>query len=78
MGIRRDEYNGTATGLNWHAMESFPSKKTLATSVEIPFNYDSHMGNKYEGWFIPPETTGYKFHLSCDDYCEVYLGDTPD
>jgi len=40
------------------------------------------LGDKYgtvsKGWFIPPETTDYKFYMACDDACVLKLGETPE
>jgi hypothetical protein len=38
----------------------------------------SLMSKLYRGWFTPPATTKYRFHQSCDDYCDLKLGKTPD
>lgn len=27
-----------------------------------------------EGWFVAPETTDYRFYMSCDDRCTFNLG----
>jgi hypothetical protein len=32
----------------------------------------------FRGWFTPPATTRYRFHNSCDDHCDLRLGNTPD
>jgi len=34
--------------------------------------------NLYRGWFTAPATTRYRFHQSCDDQCDLRLGNTPD
>jgi len=31
----------------------------------------------YRGWFTPPVTAKYRFHQSCDDMCDLVIGDTP-
>jgi hypothetical protein len=46
----------------------------LATSFEVPTNQWYRIGNKMKGWFIAPETTSYRFHAVCDDYCDVWMG----
>jgi hypothetical protein len=38
----------------------------------------SYMANLYRGWFTPPATAKYRFHQSCNDYCDLNLGNTPD
>jgi hypothetical protein len=32
----------------------------------------------YRGWFTPPADGRYRFHNSCDDHCDLWLGNTPD
>lgn len=46
----------------------------LATSFEVPTNQWYKVGQKLYGWFIAPETTSYRFHLSCDDICDLNMG----
>jgi hypothetical protein len=38
----------------------------------------SNVATLYRGWFTPPATTNYRFHQSCDDHCDMKLGNTPD
>jgi hypothetical protein len=38
----------------------------------------SQMANLFRGWFTPPATARYRFHQSCDDHCDLRLGNTPD
>lgn len=74
-GLHRRLYN--KTNLNWGSMESLGSSyytDFLATSFEIPVNEDNKIGNKMKGWFIAPETTSYRFHVICDDLCDLYMG----
>jgi hypothetical protein len=30
--------------------------------------------NAINGWFVAPETSAYKFHMTCDDLCDFYMG----
>ena len=46
----------------------------LSTSFEIPTNQGYRIGDKMYGWFIAPETTSYRFHMSCDDICDLNMG----
>jgi len=32
----------------------------------------------YRGWFTPPADARYRFHNTCDDQCDLWLGNTPD
>jgi hypothetical protein len=41
-------------------------------------NIGSNMAQLYRGWFTPPATANYRFHQSCDDHCNLKLGNTPD
>lgn len=50
----------------------------LSTTFETTENYGHFYGKHYVGWFVPPETTKYRFYMACDDYCQLYLGSTPD
>jgi len=36
-----------------------------------------YYGQVFKGWFIPPETTEYRFYMACDDHCKLRLGETP-
>ena len=50
----------------------------LALQFETPHSYGpDNIGNFYQGWFVPPATTRYRFYAACDDACEVKIGETP-
>jgi hypothetical protein len=40
-------------------------------------NHGDYFVNQYKGWFIAPETTKYRFWMSCERNCEFKLGKTP-
>jgi hypothetical protein len=43
--------------------------------LEAPQNvWDGAYGNIYSGYFKPPATASYRFYMSCDDICALYLG----
>ena len=44
------------------------------TQYELPTNVGHRIGSKMYNWFIAPETTSYRFHMSCDDYCDLNMG----
>jgi hypothetical protein len=44
--------------------------------MQQPYGYGVYTGSLYKGWFIPPATTAYRFYVTCDDNCELYLGET--
>jgi hypothetical protein len=50
----------------------------LSIQLEGPHNEGDTIANVYQGWFLPPETTNYRFYSACDDYCSVKLALTPD
>jgi hypothetical protein len=73
--MKRRFYN--KTNLNWNRMETLTDDyytDMLATSFEVPTNQWWKIGNKFFGWFIAPETTSYRFHMNCDDYCDLDMG----
>lgn len=75
-GLRRKFWNHTNRGKNnWGNMDRYgPTNEYLATSFEIPTNQGYRIGDKMYGWFIAPETTSYRFHMSCDDICDLNMG----
>jgi hypothetical protein len=50
----------------------------LAMNLEA---HESGMGdyhaNLYRAWFTPPATGNYRFHVSCNDHCDLRFGNTP-
>ena len=52
-------------------------QESLAMNIEMPPNLGDRMSNNFTGWFVPPATTRYRFYMSCDDHCRLYLGNTP-
>lgn len=54
----------------------YPHTEHIATTLATPYamDYTSYTGHVMRGWFVPPETTEYKFHMACDDYCRLFLG----
>lgn len=74
-GLRRRFFNHT--GIRWHLIDSFSDyEESIATSLEAPTDLtpDGRQGNMYKGWFVAPETTSYRFHITCDDICDLYMG----
>jgi hypothetical protein len=59
-------------------MWDYNSTKYLATSMESPYANGDKLGNLFQGWFVAPASTNYRFYVACDDYCKIRLGDTPD
>lgn len=48
-----------------------PTKQTFEDSTE-------YTGSIFRGWFVPPETTRYKFYQSCQGSCSLWLSPTAD
>lgn len=72
-GLRREFFNDTS--LEWHNFDSIGVyKETLLTQFESETDIYDRIGNRMKGWFIAPETTQYRFHLACDDYCYIAMG----
>jgi GLEYA domain len=74
-GLRRKYYN-TTYELNMTSILTSPDgKELLAMDLESPKNLkDGFAGNTYAGYFKPPATGRYRFYVSCDDTCALYLG----
>lgn len=70
-------YN-TTYGLNWTSMASSPDfKEMLSMDLEAPKDVkDGPYGNVFSGYFKPPITGRYRFYMSCDDLCQLYLSNT--
>lgn len=41
--------------------------------MQVPYEQGIRVGSIMEGWFIPPETTAYRFYFACDDYCRLEM-----
>jgi len=50
----------------------------LALSLEGPAGLGDTYGQLFQGWFVPPATTRYRFYMACDDFCKLSLASTPD
>jgi hypothetical protein len=53
-------------------------KDHLAMTFEGHEKVDKWIASLYRGWFTAPDTKRYRFHLSCNDHCNLRLGNTPD
>ena len=45
----------------------------LLTAFENSYNNYTRAGTLSKGWFKAPATGNYKFYISCDDACRLYL-----
>ena len=44
----------------------------IAVDLEAPYNVkDGHSGNVFSGYFKAPATAGFRFYISCDDWCQL-------
>jgi len=41
--------------------------------MQVPYYQGDKLGSIMEGWFMPPETTSYRFYMACDDYCKFEM-----
>ena len=81
-GIRRTMYNGTNQNtVNFNNMKiSNPSNLTISNlltlQLETSLSSGYYYGSVLQGWFVPPESTNYRFYMACDDMCILKLGNT--
>ena len=47
----------------------------LQTAFENSYNNYTRAGISTKGWFKAPATGNYKFYISCDDACQLFLDD---
>jgi hypothetical protein len=55
-----------------------PGKESLLLHFDSPTNIGYKDSQKFEAWFVAPETTSYRFYVACDDTCQLLLDTTPD
>ena len=54
-----------------------PVKDTqLKTAFEGAYNNYTRAGISNKGWFKAPATGNFKFYMSCDDACQLFLDQT--
>jgi hypothetical protein len=53
------------------------SHTSLILNFDGPTDGGDNLSNRYEGWFVAPKTTRYRFFVACDDGCQVLLDQTP-
>jgi hypothetical protein len=46
-------------------------------TLESRVGRGDHIGYDFKGWFVAPATTRYRFSMTCDDVCRLFLDDTP-
>jgi hypothetical protein len=73
---------------NWHNTWHYQNKLKTETDASkyteklmMHFEAREDEGNNfvglYRGWFTPPADARYRFHQSCNDHCNLNLGNTP-
>jgi hypothetical protein len=50
----------------------------LSMSMEVPTNIGSYDNHQMRAWFEAPETTRYRFYMTCDDICDLRFSSVPD
>jgi len=80
-GVRQTIVNSTQTETTAHVWYNnldgtyagWTKDESLALTMESPENRGDHIGYNFKGWFIAPETTRYRFYLSCNDACMLEI-----
>jgi len=49
----------------------------LALDLQSERNLGNKLSSFYKTWFIPPETGRYRFYMSCDQQCRMWLAECP-
>ncbi|TNV88229.1 hypothetical protein FGO68_gene13028 [Halteria grandinella] len=76
-GLKRKVFNRT-TSISYAQLDTLqPYKEVLAIDFETPKDeWDGHFANLLSGYFKAPATANYRFHMTCDDKCRLYLSQT--
>jgi len=63
------------SGVTWNNLETHsPYEDKLYTNLELPKDYLDRAGHIFQGYFVAPATTQYRFRMACDDYCTMDMG----
>lgn len=75
-GARRQTFSGWQDFANLDSLTVV--NDTLMTSMDAPKNFDElyQYTQRIKAWFVAPDTAKYRFFISCDDHCELYLDQT--
>ena len=60
------------------ALPNYPSSPTFTTQLDnfdSPRDIGSYYGLRMWTYFKAPETGKYRFSVSCDDFCSLFLGE---
>ncbi|XP_065646452.1 uncharacterized protein LOC100203116 isoform X33 [Hydra vulgaris] len=66
---------------NFTMLQSFPripTEVSLMSSFESPSNEIKNYGQRLKGYFVAPMTGDYKFVISCDKNCELWMNPIDD
>ena len=74
-GVSRKFINDTVAMTD---LETAAGVNLLGLTWEAPYKQSDSLGNLYQGWFVAPATTRYRFYISCDDDCELWHSATAD
>jgi hypothetical protein len=78
-GLRRRYYNTTYPLWSSNITKSTEYQETIAMDLEAPSTiWPSYSGNIFAGYFKAPADAAYRFYMTCDDWCELYLGNGTD
>jgi hypothetical protein len=73
-GIKRRFINATWPLTFTNITNSTEYNDSLAMDMEAPASVkNGYSGNIYTGFFRAPATANYRFYVTCDDACELYL-----
>ena len=76
-GLRRKYFNTTYDLDYNYLLNSTDYTEMLAVDLEAPYNVKlKGYGNVYSGYFKPPIDGRYRFYVSCDDYCKLFMSNT--
>jgi len=80
-GLTERRFNKWNWHHTWHYMRRMDDPKQWTDRLAMHFegheSIGSYIATLYRGWFTPPATTKYRFHITCDDHCDLRLGNTP-
>lgn len=75
-GLKRRLVN-VSTGLDYPTLLNSAYTETLALELEGARNIkDGYYGQIFKGFFKAPNTGRYRFYMSCDDGCQLWLSTT--
>jgi len=79
LSLRRFKKDRWHHAVNWKNYMKDPNRYTdkLAMQFEGQERNVWFEASVYRGWFTAPATTKYRFHQSCNDHCDLDVGDTP-